>query len=77
VQDAAADLLGVTVEVPTPAEYVALGAARQAAWVISGVSTPPEWPRSLERTIEPADDRAWAITVRDRYARAVRTIYLP
>jgi xylulokinase len=77
LQDAAADLLGVTVEVPTPAEYVALGAARQAAWVISGVSTPPEWPRSLERTIEPADDRAWAITVRDRYARAVRTIYLP
>jgi xylulokinase len=77
LQDAAADLLGVTVEVPTPAEYVALGAARQAAWVISGVSTPPEWPRSLERTIEPADDRAWAITVRDRYTRAVRTIYLP
>ncbi len=29
---------------PEPAEYVALGAARQAAWVLSGAEAPPEWP---------------------------------
>jgi xylulokinase len=75
LQDAAADLLGVTVEVPTPAEYVALGAARQAAWVISGHSSPPSWARSLQRTVEPTEDRSWTIDVRERYARAVRTIY--
>ncbi|CAN7657634.1 xylulokinase [Mycolicibacterium frederiksbergense] len=31
------------VQVPTPAEYVALGAARQAAWVLSGAELPPAW----------------------------------
>jgi xylulokinase len=32
------------VVLPEPAEYVALGAARQAAWVLSGADAPPEWP---------------------------------
>ena len=32
------------VVLPDPAEYVALGAARQAAWVLSGDEAPPEWP---------------------------------
>ncbi|AFM17781.1 D-xylulose kinase [Mycolicibacterium chubuense NBB4] len=36
-------VLGAGVEVPTPAEYVALGAARQAAWVLSGGVEPPSW----------------------------------
>ena len=34
----------VPVVLPDPAEYVALGAARQAAWVLSGASEPPSWP---------------------------------
>jgi xylulokinase len=34
----------VPVVLPDPAEYVALGAARQAAWVLSGAEAPPEWP---------------------------------
>ena len=29
---------------PRPAEYVALGAARQAAWAHSGAEQLPEWP---------------------------------
>jgi xylulokinase len=29
--------------VPTPAEYVALGAARQAAWTLSQSDSPPSW----------------------------------
>jgi len=33
-------VLGVPVRVPPPAEYVALGAARQAAWVLSGDPEP-------------------------------------
>ncbi|WP_319446182.1 MULTISPECIES: xylulokinase [unclassified Mycobacterium] len=36
-------ILGVPVHVPTPAEYVALGAARQAAWTLSGGEAPPAW----------------------------------
>ena len=36
-------VLGAPVHVPTLAEYVAVGAARQAAWVLSGTETPPVW----------------------------------
>ena len=36
-------ILGVPVHVPTPAEYVALGAARQAAWTLSQADAPPTW----------------------------------
>jgi xylulokinase len=38
-------IFGVPVLVPAPEEYVALGAARQAAWVLAGTPGPPEWPR--------------------------------
>ncbi len=41
VQALAPGLLGVPVEVPEPGEYVALGAARQAAWTLTGAL--PEW----------------------------------
>ncbi|WP_300608686.1 xylulokinase [Trebonia sp.] len=48
-------VFGVPVTVPEPAEYVALGAARQAAWALAGLATgggdagggaaaPPDWP---------------------------------
>ncbi|MBE1548622.1 xylulokinase [Mycobacterium sp. OAS707] len=36
-------ILGAPVHVPTPAEYVALGAARQAAWALSQQASPPAW----------------------------------
>jgi xylulokinase len=36
-------VLGHPVLVPPPGEYVADGAARQAAWVLSGDPKPPEW----------------------------------
>ena len=38
-------LLGCDVLVPEPAEYVAVGAARQAAWALAGTGTPPDWRR--------------------------------
>ena len=37
-------VLGVPVLVPPAGEYVADGAARQAAWVLSGTPGPPQWP---------------------------------
>jgi xylulokinase len=43
VQQLAPGILGRPVLVPPPGEYVADGAARQAAWVLSGDDAPPEW----------------------------------
>ncbi len=43
VRELAPAILGVPVEVPSPAQYVALGAARQAAWMASGQPEPPSW----------------------------------
>jgi xylulokinase len=37
-------IVGSPVIVPAPGEYVALGAARQAAWALAGSAGPPLWP---------------------------------
>ncbi len=37
-------LFGCEVVVPEPDEYVAIGAARQAAWALAGTAAPPDWP---------------------------------
>lgn len=67
VRAVAPSLFGVRLEIPDPAEYVARGAARQAAWVISGAEHPPEWPmRSAQR-----DARSGGEEIRAAY-RAVR-----
>jgi xylulokinase len=39
-------VFGVPVIAPSPAEYVALGAARQAAWALTGSSQPPAWEQA-------------------------------
>jgi xylulokinase len=57
-------VLGVPVLVPPPGEYVADGAARQAAWVLAGGDTPPVWPATETQTFE-ADPLPH---VRNRYA---------
>jgi xylulokinase len=57
-------VLGMPVLVPPPGEYVADGAARQAAWVLAGGSTPPVWPATSTETYE-ADPVPY---VRERYA---------
>jgi xylulokinase len=44
VRRLAPGIFGVPVAVPEPEEYVALGAARQAAWALAGTPEPPEWP---------------------------------
>lgn len=43
VAEVAPIVFGCPVTVPSPAEYVALGAARQAAWVLAGTPEPPAW----------------------------------
>ena len=44
VQQLAPAILGADVFVPAPGEYVAFGAARQAAWALAGTPQPPTWP---------------------------------
>jgi len=48
-------IFAAPVTVPEPEEYVALGAARQAAWALSGAPGPPGWPSrpATEYTGEP------------------------
>ena len=53
VQRIAPDLLGAPVAIPAPGEYVAVGAARQAAWALSGRDEPPPWAVDLTVTAEP------------------------
>lgn len=43
VRTIAPTVFGLPVHVPRAAQYVALGAARQAAWALSGSAQPPEW----------------------------------
>jgi xylulokinase len=57
-------IFGLPVAVPEAAEYVALGAARQAAWALSGAAEPPVWPTSASVTYEAAATPE----VRERYA---------
>ena len=71
VQRVAPDLFGVPVTVPSPGEYVALGAARQAAWALAeaaGTGGVPSWPRQDDVSLEPEDPAAGQ-AVRDTYRR--------
>jgi xylulokinase len=45
-------VLGRPVTLPPPGEYVALGAARQAAWALSGAAAPPVWPLPDTQVLE-------------------------
>ncbi|MBW3091862.1 xylulose kinase [Bifidobacterium sp. 82T10] len=58
-------IFGMDVVLPATDEYVAIGAARQAAWVLSGEAEPPAWPLSVDGTLtgEPTPE------VYEQYAR--------
>lgn len=58
----AAQVFGVPVVIPEPGEYVALGAAAQAAWALGGAR--PEWPVATWAE-HPADARP---VIREQYA---------
>jgi len=64
VRAVAPTVLGYPVVVPPPGEYVADGAARQAAWVLAGGDEPPEWELPGTETYEAASVPG----IRERYA---------
>jgi len=64
LREIAPSVLGRSVVVPPAGEYVADGAARQAAWVLSGAAEPPQWPLAGTQTFEADAVRV----VRERYA---------
>ncbi len=65
VRTLAPAVLGRPVTIPAPGEYVARGAARQAAWALSGAAEAPRWPDVPSET----HDAAPTPEVRDAYAR--------
>jgi xylulokinase len=68
VQALAPAIFGAPVEVPEAGEYVALGAARQAAWVLGGGPEPPAWPvpaRALPEASSATAVRSPYASVRD------------
>ena len=69
VQAVAPEVFALPVVVPAPGEYVARGAARQAAWALRGTAQPPQWSTPTETTLEPTDPQAGR-RVRERYAEA-------
>ena len=71
VRTAAAETLGLVIDVPPPGEYVADGAARQAAWVLASSPSAPAWERSGTRRY----DAAHVPGIRARYSEA-RESYL-
>lgn len=73
VQAAAPAIFGAQVVVPQPADYAALGAARQAAWAL-GVSqgtlsptAPPVWQDAAVQLLDAGDELAVGQAVRQQY----------
>ncbi len=64
VRAIAAQVFDVPVVVPEPGEYVADGAARQAAWVLTGER--PAWPLAIDEELA-VDTRP---VIRQQYAAA-------
>ena len=74
VQQLAPDLFGAPVAVPVPGEYVAIGAARQAAWALSGGDAPPRWEVAVDTSVDPVDPERGAQTCA-RYADVLAATY--
>jgi xylulokinase len=66
VRAVAPHVFGSPITVPAPAQYVAIGAARQAAWTLSGAADPPQWTVHDPRVI-PAQPKHTEL--RERYAQ--------
>ncbi|MGH8891514.1 MAG: xylulokinase [Acidothermaceae bacterium] len=67
-------VFGLPVAVPAAGEYVADGAARQAAWALSGAAEPPVWetsPSEIYEAVPTPSVRARYAEVRDLTAQSV------
>ncbi|MDP1879180.1 MAG: xylulokinase [Actinomycetota bacterium] len=74
VGEVAATLFSVPVDVPPPGEYVADGAARQAAWALSGGMDAPAWP-DAQAGATTRFEPALVPALRDAYAAARSALY--
>lgn len=54
VQEITAELFESEIQIPNPGEYVANGAARQAAWALSSQIAPPQWQDQGLKKVEPS-----------------------
>jgi xylulokinase len=71
VRAIAPQVFGLPVHVPVQGEYVADGASRQAAWVLSGTAAPPSWSVAVAEVSDAAPEphiRNQYAAVRDRLA---------
>jgi xylulokinase len=82
VQALAPAILGAPVVIPPPADYAALGAARQAAWSMAAlrgsgpVDGPPPWRTAGYRVIEPGEDEGpVGQSVRQQYSTVREQIH--
>ncbi|MGL4831992.1 MAG: xylulose kinase, partial [Propionibacteriaceae bacterium] len=75
VRRIAPEVLGLPVSVPEHGEYVADGAARQAAWALSGTAEAPMWKPRLQSEFM-ADHHSF---IEDRYldVAALATASIP
>ena len=64
VRRIAPTVFGRPVSVPAPGQYVADGAARQAAWVLAGTAQPPDWNGGSTETYDGPEHPE----IRTRYA---------
>jgi xylulokinase len=71
VREIAPLVFGLDVAVPRVGEHVASGAARQAAWVLTGGDTPPPWSALRDEDVQIMPGVAGGEPVRQRY-REVR-----
>lgn len=71
VQDVATTVFDLPLVIPPPGEYVADGAARQAAWAVLGGSEPPEWTLAGQVVRDPQPLPG----VREAYAAARRQVH--
>lgn len=73
VQASAPALFGAQVVVPQPADYAAIGAARQAAWALGTTQgtldarTPPAWRGAAAQVLDPGDELAVGQAVRQQF----------
>ncbi|WP_197696655.1 xylulokinase [Nocardia terpenica] len=74
VAEVASEIFDATVAVPEPREYVALGAARQAAWALAATPEPPAWDPPPTREIPPPPASPGR-EIRARYGRTRRLVH--
>ncbi|MEU2229826.1 MULTISPECIES: FGGY family carbohydrate kinase [Streptomyces] len=81
VQAFAPALFGAQVVVPQPADYAALGAARQAAWALGvargtlSPAAPPAWQGAVAQILEPGEELSVGQAVRQQYVATREQIH--